>query len=67
MLNFVYFLAEYDGLFLSNGPGDPIMCTKTVENLTKLLLHKDDIPIFGICMGHQILSLSAGCHAFKMK
>ena len=43
------------------------MCTKTVENLKRLLSESDDIPVFGICMGHQILALSAGCISFKMK
>ena len=59
--------AEYDGLFLSNGPGDPTMCNATVENLRKLLQAEQNIPIFGICMGHQMLSLAVGCKAFKMK
>ena len=43
------------------------MCTVTVDNLRKLLAQNADIPIFGICMGSQILALSAGCNAFKMK
>eukprot|EP00794_Sanderia_malayensis_P004695 gene4695-5310_t len=58
---------DYDGLFMSNGPGDPQMCTKTIDNLKRLLDVDAHIPIFGICMGHQILSLAAGCKAYKMK
>lgn len=58
---------EYDALFLSNGPGNPEMCTPTISNLKVLLEKHPDIPIFGICMGHQLLSLAAGCHAYKMK
>lgn len=56
---------EYDGLFLSNGPGDPSMCKETVENI-KTALQKDK-PVFGICLGHQLLSRAAGCQTFKLK
>ncbi|XP_049282468.1 CAD protein isoform X1 [Anopheles funestus] len=58
---------EYDGLFLSNGPGDPEMCREVVENLRSLLNMKTAKPIFGICLGHQILSTAAGCRTFKMR
>ncbi|PKI83760.1 Carbamoyl-phosphate synthase [Malassezia vespertilionis] len=59
---------EYDGLFISNGPGDPTLCTATIERLRALLGRKDDmIPIFGICLGHQLLSLAAGAQTTKMK
>lgn len=54
----------FDGLFLSNGPGDPTVCQATVANIRKVLGKK--IPIFGICMGHQLLSLAAGCKSYKM-
>jgi carbamoyl-phosphate synthase small subunit len=54
-----------DGIFLSNGPGDPASVSEGI-NLVKLLI-TTEIPIFGICMGHQLLALSAGCTAFKMK
>lgn len=63
----ILFSLEYDGLFLSNGPGDPTMCSATIDNLRRLLELKEDIPVFGICMGHQIMALAAGCKAFKMK
>lgn len=56
---------EYDGLFLSNGPGDPTMIKKTVENVKKAMsLGK---PIFGICLGNQILGLAAGGKTYKLK
>lgn len=54
-----------DGIFLSNGPGDPAAVTEGVE-LTKALL-KEGKPTFGICMGHQILGLSLGAKTFKLK
>lgn len=59
--------AEYDGLFLSNGPGDPGMCAVTVENVRKVLSQSKTKPIFGICMGHQLLSIAAGCTSYKME
>jgi carbamoyl-phosphate synthase small subunit len=54
-----------DGIFLSNGPGDPSAVTEGIAT-TKALLGADR-PIFGICMGHQILGLSLGCDTFKLK
>ena len=53
-----------DGIFLSNGPGDPAAVTYAVENVQKLLGHK---PMFGICLGHQIMGLALGGRSFKMK
>ena len=53
-----------DGVFLSNGPGDPAACTYAIQN-TKDLLGKT--PIFGICLGHQILGLALGGRTHKMK
>jgi carbamoyl-phosphate synthase small subunit len=53
-----------DGVFLSNGPGDPAACQYAIEN-TKALLGKT--PIFGICLGHQILGLALGGSTRKMK
>lgn len=55
----------YDGLFISNGPGNPDMVETTVENIRKAL--KKDKPIFGICMGNQLLSKAAGAKIFKLK
>jgi len=59
---------KYDGLFLSNGPGDPTMCTETVEQLKKVVNCPDDEvkPIFGICLGNQLMGLAAGGKAEKL-
>lgn len=53
-----------DGIFLSNGPGDPEPCTYAVEAITTLL--ERNLPIFGICLGHQLLSLASGARSLKM-
>ena len=54
-----------DGVFLSNGPGDPEPCEYAIDNI-KILIDKN-IPIFGICLGHQLLSLASGAKTHKMK
>ena len=54
-----------DGVFLSNGPGDPGPCTYAIEATQGLLAKK--IPLFGICLGHQILALATGANTYKMK
>ena len=54
-----------DGIFLSNGPGDPQPCTYAVDSIREIL--KTDIPIFGICLGHQLLALASGAKTMKMK
>ncbi len=54
-----------DGIFLSNGPGDPAACDYAIENIKTLLQH--DAPIFGICLGHQLLALACGAKTIKMK
>ncbi len=53
-----------DGVFISNGPGDPKMCDKTIEQI-KIAIAKD-IPTFGICLGNQLLALSIGGDTFKL-
>ena len=53
------------GIFLSNGPGDPEPCKYAIENIKKFLDLK--IPIFGICLGHQLLALAGGAKTYKMK
>ena len=54
-----------DGVFLSNGPGDPASMTETIELVRNLLL--DEIPIFGICFGHQILGRALGFETYKLQ
>lgn len=53
-----------DGVLLSNGPGDPAACLEIIENFSPLL---GQIPVFGICLGHQLLSLALGAKTFKLK
>lgn len=54
-----------DGIMLSNGPGDPKECTSIIEEIRKL--YATDIPIFAICLGHQLMALANGCDTHKMK
>jgi carbamoyl-phosphate synthase small subunit len=56
---------EPDGVFLSNGPGDPEPCEYAITATRKFL--ETDLPVFGICLGHQILGLAAGARTVKMK
>jgi len=56
---------EYDGIIISNGPGDPKMCSATIKNIGAAM--KKEKPIFGICLGNQILALAAGADTYKMK
>ena len=56
---------EYDGVFLSNGPGDPTHCTATIDILKRAMAVKK--PIFGICLGSQLLALAAGAETYKLK
>eukprot|EP00931_Biecheleriopsis_adriatica_P007983 TRINITY_DN109223_c0_g1_i1.p1 TRINITY_DN109223_c0_g1~~TRINITY_DN109223_c0_g1_i1.p1 ORF type:complete len:1589 (-),score=354.27 TRINITY_DN109223_c0_g1_i1:68-4834(-) len=58
---------EFDGLFISNGPGDPEKCEKTVSCIRRVMQERPQTAIFGICLGHQLLSLAAGCSTYKMK
>ncbi|CAI5771615.1 isoform X1 [Podarcis lilfordi] len=59
--------AEFDGLFVSNGPGDPQLCQVTVANLRRVLELPTPKPVFGICLGHQLLALAIGAKTYKMK
>ena len=54
-----------DGVFLSNGPGDPEPCTYAITAISELLA--TDVPVFGICLGHQLLALASGARTVKMK
>ncbi|MDR7271265.1 carbamoyl-phosphate synthase small subunit [Pelomonas saccharophila] len=56
---------EPDGVFLSNGPGDPEPCDYAIKATAQLI--ESGIPVFGICLGHQILALASGAKTFKMK
>lgn len=55
---------QFDGYFLSNGPGDPAVLTQVVKTVKDIL--NDNAPFFGICLGHQILALAAGVSTYKM-
>ena len=54
-----------DGVFLSNGPGDPEPCDYAIATIRKII--SQDIPLFGICLGHQLLALASGANTIKMK
>ena len=58
---------EFDGLFLANGPGDPELCEKTVENIRKFLNSDNVRPCMGICLGNQLLARAAGAKTYKLK
>lgn len=57
----------YEGIFLSNGPGDPSMCTATVASLRWAIEHRDPVPVFGICLGNQLMAIACGGRTFKMR
>lgn len=54
-----------DGIFLSNGPGDPAAVTYAIDNIKEL--SKTDVPTFGICLGHQLMGLALGAKTYKLK
>lgn len=56
---------KYDGVFISNGPGDPAMCEETIKNIGKTI--SDETPIMGICLGNQLLARAAGADTYKLK
>lgn len=63
--NYDFTQLDYDGLFISNGPGDPEMCKETVQYIKKAIT--GETPIMGICLGNQLLALAAGAKTYKLK
>lgn len=56
---------NYDALFISNGPGDPIQCKGIIDQIRGWMTTKK--PLFGICLGHQLVALACGFKTYKMK
>ncbi|CAL1529066.1 unnamed protein product [Lymnaea stagnalis] len=56
---------RYDGLFISNGPGDPALAEETISNLRKVIQNRNE-PVFGICLGNQLTALAAGAKSYKL-
>ncbi|MBI5541306.1 MAG: glutamine-hydrolyzing carbamoyl-phosphate synthase small subunit [Bacteroidia bacterium] len=63
--NYDFTNEKYDGLFISNGPGDPKKCEVTIKHIAKAFAK--DTPIFGICLGNQLMSLASGGDTYKLK
>ena len=63
--NYNFLKEEYDGILVSNGPGNPVHCVETIENLSKAM--ENDKPIFGICLGNQLMALASGAKTYKLK
>jgi carbamoyl-phosphate synthase small subunit len=57
---------HFDGIFISNGPGDPTHCQETVYHLARLM-ESSQVPVMGICLGHQLLALASGARTIKLK
>ena len=60
-----FFKFDFDGLAISNGPGDPKICKETISSIKKAI--EKEIPIFGICLGNQLLALASGADTYKLK
>eukprot|EP01083_Nonionella_stella_P236846 831426_1 len=65
--NYDFSQEEFDGLFMSNGPGNPEKLSTTVDNLRAVLQRDQPAPVFGVCMGNQMLARAAGAKTYKMK
>ncbi|XP_048390724.1 carbamoyl-phosphate synthase [ammonia], mitochondrial isoform X1 [Stegostoma tigrinum] len=64
--NYDFTNMEYDGLFLSNGPGDPTLAKQLIANVHKVIKSNRPEPVFGICMGNQLTALAAGANCYKL-
>ena len=63
--NYDFLDEEFDGVLISNGPGDPKACSETIAHVREVMTR--DVPVFGLCLGHQVMALAAGCDTYKMK
>ena len=63
--NYNFLEEEYDGILVSNGPGNPVYCIETIDNLAKAM--QEEKPIFGICLGNQLMALASGAKTYKLK
>jgi carbamoyl-phosphate synthase small subunit len=63
--NYDFLSENFDGVLISNGPGDPKICGETILTVKKAM--EENYPIFGLCLGHQILALAAGADTYKLK
>jgi len=63
--NYNFLNEDYDGILVSNGPGNPVHCIETIENLS--IVMKSDKPVFGICLGNQLMALASGAKTYKLK
>ncbi len=63
--NYDFLSESYDGLFITNGPGDPKLCKVSIENIARAF--RQERPIFGICLGNQLMALAAGADTYKLK
>ena len=63
--NYDYTNENYDGLFISNGPGDPVKCETTIKHIRQSF--EENMPIFGICLGNQLMGLASGAKTYKLK
>ncbi len=63
--NYNFLDEQYDGILISNGPGNPVHCEKTIEYISTAM--KTEKPIFGICLGNQLMALASGAKTYKLK